>query len=158
MTVTIALPRNDADLEAIKTLFREYAGSLKFSLGYQDFESEMAGFPGKYGPPEGALLLARVDGASAGAVALRKMAPGICEMKRLYVRPAFKGQSLGRKLAQALVAEARGRGYAKMRLDTVADQMQAAVGLYRSMGFIDIPAYYDSPIPGTAYMELDLGR
>jgi len=157
MPITITEPRDAADLDATKALFREYAGSLKFSLGYQDFETEMADFPGKYaGAAGGALLLAKVDGAAAGAVALRRMAPGICEMKRLYVKPAFKGQSLGRKLADRLVAEARGLGYAKMRLDTVADQMQAAVQLYRRMGFVDIPAYYPSPIPGTAYMELDL--
>jgi putative acetyltransferase len=157
MAVTIAPPREPVQLEAVKALFREYAGSLGFSLGYQDFEAEMASFPGKYGADKGgALLLASVDGAPAGAVALRRMVPGICEMKRLYVRPAFTGQSLGRKLAEALVAEARTLGYARMRLDTVADQMQAAVGLYRRMGFVDIPAYYQSPIPGTAYMELVL--
>ena len=157
MAVTIAPPGDAADLEAVRALFREYAGSLKFSLGYQDFESEMADFPGKYaGPAGGALLLAKVDGAPAGAVALRRLEAGICEMKRLYVRPGFKGQALGRRLAEALVAAARAGGYRKMRLDTVADQMQAAVQLYRSMGFVDIPAYYPSPIPGTAYMELDL--
>jgi putative acetyltransferase len=159
MPVSIAPPHDPSDLDAVKALFREYAGSLGFSLGYQDFEAEMAAFPAKYADSEGgALLLAKVDGAPAGAVGLRKLEPGICEMKRLYVRPAFKGQSLGRKLAEAIVEEGRARGYAKLRLDTVADQMQAAVALYRTMGFVDIPAYYDSPIPGTAYMEFDLGH
>jgi ribosomal protein S18 acetylase RimI-like enzyme len=157
MPVSISAPRDPANLDAVKALFREYAGSLGFSLGYQDFEAEMAAFPGKYAVSEGgALLLATVDGAPAGAVGLRKREPGICEMKRLYVRPAFKGRSLGRKLAEAIVEEARTQRYARLRLDTVADQMQAAVQLYRTMGFVDIPAYYPSPIPGTAYMELKL--
>ena len=157
MPVSIAPPRDPSDLDAIQALFREYAGSLGFSLGYQDFEAEMAAFPGKYAVSEGgALLLAKVDGAPAGAVGLRKLEPGICEMKRLYVRPAFKGRSLGRKLAEAIVEQGRTQGYGKLRLDTVADQMQAAVQLYRTMGFVDIPAYYPSPIPGTAYMELKL--
>ena len=141
-----------------RELFLEYAGWLGFSLCFQNFDRELAELPGAYAPPRGRLILAQLGGETAGCVALRPVLSDACEMKRLYVRPAFKGRSLGRKLAEALVAEARTRGYRKMRLDTVADQMQAAVGLYRTMGFVDIPAYYDSPIPGTAYMELDLVR
>jgi ribosomal protein S18 acetylase RimI-like enzyme len=155
-------PETRVDLEAAKALFVEYAQSLGFSLGYQDFEAEMADFPGKYGTPHGALLMAKAEGVPVGAVALRPLEPGICEMKRHYVRPASRGlrtadgRSIGRALAEGIVAAARDRRYAKLRLDTVAGQMLAAVRLYRSLGFVDIPAYYPSPIPGTAYMELDL--
>jgi ribosomal protein S18 acetylase RimI-like enzyme len=160
--ISIAPPIDAADQEAVKALFVEYADSLGFSLAYQDFASELAGFPGKYGPPTGALLLARADGEAAGAVALRQLEPGICEMKRLYVRPAFRhlrtsdGQSIGRALAQGIVAQARALHYRRLRLDTIAGKMAAAVKLYRSMGFVEIPPYYPSPIPDTAYMELVL--
>ena len=151
-----------ADLEAIKTLFSEYAQSLGFSLAYQGFDAELAQLPGKYAPPDGALLLARVDGDAAGCVALRRFEPSVCEMKRLYVRPDYRGArtdeglSIGRALAFRVVDEARGRGYRRLRLDTISGKMDAAVRLYRSMGFVDIPPYYPSPIPDTAYMELVL--
>jgi ribosomal protein S18 acetylase RimI-like enzyme len=160
--ITIAPPGDADDNEAIKALFVEYAGSLGFSLAYQDFESELAEFPGKYRPPTGALLLARADGAAAGAVGLRQLAPDICEMKRLYVRPAYRGLrtedgvSIGRALARAIVERARMLSYRRLRLDTITGKMDAAVKLYRSMGFVDIPPYYPSPIPDTAYMELIL--
>ena len=154
--VEIEPPRDSADLDAVRALFSEYAASLGFSLGYQGFESELAGLPGKYAPPEGALLLAKVDGAAAGAVALRKLETDIAEMKRLYVRPAHHGRSIGRKLAEAAVAAARARSYRRLRLDTITGKMDAAVKLYRSMGFVEIAPYYDSPVPGTAYMELVL--
>jgi putative acetyltransferase len=162
MPVEISAPRTKEDLEAIKVLFREYAESLGFSLDYQDFDQELADFPGKYAPPEGALLLATVDGAAAGTVALRKLDNGICEMKRLYVRPQFRGQrttdnrSIGRALAEDIVAIGRERGYLRLRLDTIGGKMRQALSLYRSMGFIEIPPYYASPIPDTAYMELVL--
>jgi ribosomal protein S18 acetylase RimI-like enzyme len=160
--ISIAPPRDATDHEAIKGLFTEYAQSLGFSLAYQDFASELAGFPGKYAPPTGALLLARANGEPAGAVALRRLEPGICEMKRLYVRPDFRqlrtadGQSIGRALAHAIVAQARALNYRRLRLDTIAGKMAAAVKLYQSMGFVEIPPYYPSPIPDTAYMELVL--
>lgn len=161
-SVVIASPRHPADDEAIKALFVEYAESLGFSLAYQGFEAELAELPGKYAPPTGALLLARADGVAAGTVALRQLTPEICEMKRLYVRPAYRGLrteeglSIGRALALAVVAEARALGYRRLRLDTIAGKMDAAVRLYRSMGFVDIPPYYLSPVPDTAYMELVL--
>jgi ribosomal protein S18 acetylase RimI-like enzyme len=161
-TIQIAAPRDAADHEAIKALFGEYAGSLGFSLEYQGFETEMADFPGKYGPPEGALLLARADGLPVGAVAMRRIADGICEMKRLFVRPGLRGvrtadgRSIGRALAEGIVEEARAKGYRRMRLDTIGGKMQAAISLYRSMGFVNIPPYYTSPVPDTAYMELTL--
>ena len=160
--VEIAPPRSPADDDAIKALMREYSGSLGFSLAYQDFEGEMDDFPGKYAAPDGALLLATVGGKAAGTVALRKLDEGICEMKRLYVKPAFRGQrtadgrSIGRALAEDIVAVGRQRGYRRLRLDTIGGKMVQALSLYRSMGFVDIPPYYASPIPDTAYMELVL--
>lgn len=160
--VEIFPPRSDADNEAIKALMREYAGSLGFSLAYQDFETELADFPGKYAPPDGALLLATAAGEAAGTVALRKLDATTCEMKRLYVRPAFRGRrtadgrSIGRALAEDIVAVGRERGYRRLRLDTIGGKMLQALSLYRSMGFVEIPPYYASPIPDTAYMELVL--
>ncbi|MCW5734737.1 MAG: GNAT family N-acetyltransferase [Enhydrobacter sp.] len=160
--VEIHPPASSADNEAIKALMREYAQSLGFSLAYQDFERELADFPGKYAPPGGALLLATLGGEPAGTVALRKLDEGICEMKRLYVKPAFRGQrtadgrSIGRALAEDIVAVGRERGYRRLRLDTIGGKMVQALSLYRSMGFVDIPPYYASPIPDTAYMELVL--
>jgi ribosomal protein S18 acetylase RimI-like enzyme len=160
--VEISAPRTAADHEAIKALFREYAQSLGFSLAYQDFDKELADFPGKYAAPDGALLLATVDGAAAGTVALRKLDSGICEMKRLYVKPEFRGlrtadgRSIGRALAEDIVAIGRDRGYQRLRLDTITGKMRNAVSLYRSMGFVEIAPYYASPVPDTAYMELVL--
>jgi putative acetyltransferase len=160
--VEISSPRTAADHAAVKALFREYAESLGFSLAYQDFETELADFPGKYAPPEGALLLATVDGEAAGTVALRKLERGICEMKRLYAKPAFRGRrtvdgrSIGRALAEDIVAIGRDSGYQRLRLDTIGGKMRQALSLYRSMGFVEIAPYYTSPIPDTAYLELVL--
>ena len=159
---TISAPRSPADHDAIKALFREYAESLGFSLAYQDFDKELADFPGKYAAPEGALLLARVGDETAGTVALRRLDAGICEMKRLYVKPQFRGRrtaddrSIGRALAEDIVAVGRERGYQRLRLDTIGGKMRQALSLYRSMGFVEIPPYYASPIPDTAYLELVL--
>lgn len=158
----IIAPRGEADLSAVRQLFLEYSGSLGFSLDYQDFAAELAELPGEYQPPTGALRLALADGAAAGTAALRPLGPGICEMKRLYVRPAYRGLrsgeglSLGRALAAAIIADARVLGYGRLRLDTVAGKMDAAIKLYRSLGFSDIPPYYPSPIAGTVYLELVL--
>jgi putative acetyltransferase len=160
--VEIIDPRTAADFDAIKLLFREYAESLGFSLAYQDFDRELADFPGKYAAPDGALLLAKVGDEAAGTVALRRLDAGICEMKRLYVRPAYRGQrtaegrSIGRALAEDIVAIGRERGYLRLRLDTIGGKMRQALSLYRSMGFVEIPPYYTSPIPDTAYLELVL--
>ena len=159
---TISAPRTPADHDAIKALFREYAESLGFSLAYQDFDKELTDFPGKYSSPDGALLLARIGGEAAGTVALRKLDTGICEMKRLYVKPQFRGRrtadgrSIGRALAEDIVAIGRERGYQRLRLDTIGGKMRQALTLYRSMGFVEIPPYYASPIPDTAYLELVL--
>jgi len=161
-SIEIAAPRGAEDDAAIKALFAEYAGSLGFSLDYQGFEAELADFPGKYAPPGGALLLARVDGAAAGTVALRPLGDTICEMKRLFVRPAFRGarlaggRSIGRALVEGIVEAARRQGYRRLRLDTIGGQMQAAVKLYRTMGFVEIAPYASSPIADTVFMELVL--
>jgi ribosomal protein S18 acetylase RimI-like enzyme len=161
-SIHIAPPRDTADFDAVVELVREYAASLGFSLDYQDFDAELRDLRAKYGPPGGALLLARVDGEAAGTVALRHLEPGIGEMKRLYVRPGFRrerteaGLSIGRELAFRIVESARACGHRRLRLDTIGPQMEAAIKLYRTMGFTEIAPYYPSPVPGTVYMELVL--
>jgi len=141
-----------------RELFLEYAGSLGFSLCFQNFDKELAGLPGDYSPPSGRLLLAELRGEIAGCVALHKIEGSICEMKRLYLRPKFRGKGLGRILANAVIAEAREIGYDRMRLDTVEPVMKDAVGMYRKLGFREISPYRPNPMPGTLYMELTLER
>ncbi len=153
--VTIAQASSAQEIEETRVLFVEYAESLGVDLAFQDFDAELAGLPGKYAPPEGVLLLARVDGALAGCVALRRIEGDICEMKRLYVRAAFRGLGLGRRLVARIIAEARKRGYRAMRLDTLPN-MAAAQALYASFGFRHIEPYVYNPIEGTRYMELSL--
>jgi ribosomal protein S18 acetylase RimI-like enzyme len=143
------------DLDPIRELFIEYADSLGIDLGFQDFATELNTLPGAYARPTGRLLLARVGTELAGCVGLRSLAPGVCEMKRLYVRPAFRGQRLGQALAEAVIAEARQVGYTSMRLDTLP-AMRDAQGLYRRLGFREIPAYRHNPVPGTVFLELKL--
>jgi len=145
-----------ADLDAAAMLFRAYVANLGFDLDFQDFDAEMAAFPDPYRAPTGALLLARVDGAAAGAVAMRRLEAGICEMKRLYVSDTFRGLRLGQRLAHEIIAAARAAGYGAMRLDTVSDRMASAVMLYRALGFREIPAYTHNPMPSALFMELDL--
>jgi ribosomal protein S18 acetylase RimI-like enzyme len=145
------------DLARTRELFREYADSLSFDLSFQDFEHELAGLPGSYAPPDGALLLAAEDGIAIGCIALRSLRPGICEMKRLYVRPAGRGRGVGARLVTALLSEARVRGYRSMRLDTVPG-MDAAIALYRACGFREIEPYRPNPIPGALFLEKDLER
>jgi len=139
-----------------RELFLEYAQSLGFSLCFQNFDKELAGLPGDYAPPEGRLLVAECDGRLAGCVALHKVEPSICEMKRLYMRPRFRGNGLGRALAERIIAEARQIGYRRMRLDTVEPIMKEAVAMYRKLGFKEIPPYRPNPIAGAKYMELEL--
>ena len=138
-----------------RTLFREYAASLGFDLGFQDFEKELAGLLGDYAPPAGRLFLAFVDEAPAGCAALRDLGEGYCEMKRMYVRPAFRGLGLGRKLAVQCIEEARAMGCRGMRLDTIAT-MREAITLYRTLGFVGIPSYRFNPVPGALFFELNL--
>ena len=142
-------------IQAIRDLFREYEQVLQVDLCFQHFEEELAGLPGKYDPPQGCLLLASADGQPAGCVAMRPLAKDICEMKRLYVRPAHTGQGLGKQLALTVIARAAAAGYARMRLDTL-EKLGPALGLYAGLGFRRCPAYYENPLPGVVYLELDL--
>jgi GNAT superfamily N-acetyltransferase len=166
-------------IEQVRELFLEYAKSLGFSLCFQGFDQELAGLPGDYAPPQGRLFLAEYDGKLAGCAALhpvvsdksrvasrepatrsaevRPAEERIGEMKRLYLRPEFRGKGLGRMLAERILQEARHIGYAKLRLDTVEPVMKDAVAMYRRMGFREITPYRENPMAGTLYMELDLG-
>ena len=145
-------------IEQIRELFLEYARSLNFSLCFQSFDRELQELPGPYALPDGRLILCQFEDVPAGCIALKKLEPGICEMKRLYVRPEFRGHQLGLKLATHLIDEARRAGYDRMRLDTIPSAMHQAVNLYRSLGFSEIPPYYNNPLPQALYMELDLNR
>jgi len=162
-SVPSAVPRlcliqaeSPSQIEKVRQLFLEYAQSLGFSLCFQSFDKEVAGLPGDYAPPDGRLLLAEYEGQLAGCVALHTLEPGICEMKRLYLRPQFRGKGLGRVLAETIINEARNIGYQRMRLDTVEPIMKDAVALYRLLGFKEIAPYRSNPIEGAMYMELAL--
>ena len=133
-----------AAIEAARALFREYQESLGIDLSFQDFETELAELPGEYAPPRGRLLLALNQGAAVGCVAMRPIASGTCEMKRLYVRPAFRATGLGRQLAERIIAEARTAGYRLMYLDTLPT-MAGALRLYERLGFRDIHPYRTIP-------------
>ena len=143
-----------AHVEAVRVLFLEYAKSLGFNLCFQGFDQELAELLGAYSRPHGRLLLARLDEANVGCVAVHRLSRDLCEMKRLYVKPVSRGRGLGRALAEAAIREASAAGYHAMRLDTVEPLMPAAVALYRALGFREIAPYRSNPIPGALYMEL----
>jgi ribosomal protein S18 acetylase RimI-like enzyme len=154
-SITLSTPQSTLELEILRGLFREYARSLGIDLGFQNFEQELHELPGEYGAPRGALLLAWVDGQAAGCCALRPLDTAdyanACEMKRLYVRPAFRKLGLGRQLSEAVLDAARVQGYDHVLLDTL-DDMEAARALYEDLGFVDIPPYYHNPIAGAHYL------
>lgn len=150
---TIRVADRDTDMAPVRELFLEYAASLGFSLCFQGFDEELASLPGKYGPPRGLILLAEMEGQPVGCVGLRPLRDReICEMKRLYLRPAARSTGLGRHLACAIIEAGAALGYRAMRLDTLP-QMDAAIRLYASLGFAPIAPYYDNPIDGAMYLE-----
>jgi putative acetyltransferase len=138
-----------------KTLLVEYMDTIRNEVCFQNFDQELANLPGDYTPPDGRLLIARIDGSIAGCIALRKLEEGTCEMKRLYVRPQFRGLQVGRALADAIITEARKIGYARMRLDTLPS-MKKAHALYQSIGFKEIPPYHPVSLEGVRFLELVL--
>jgi ribosomal protein S18 acetylase RimI-like enzyme len=144
------------EISRARALFEEYAASLGVDLCFQSFDKELVELPDKYAPPGGRLFLAVARDHAAGCVALREIDEGVCEMKRLYVRPEFRGTGLGRTLAETIISTAREIGYRHMRLDTLPGKMDRAIAMYRSFGFKEIEPYYDNPVAGALFMELEL--
>src|SRR6185436_12068065 len=144
------------DIDNARQLFSEYSDWLQIDLCFQNFEKELANLPGEYAAPAGRLLLAYQDSELVGCVALRRIDEGVCEMKRLFLREKFRGRGLGRRLLEAIIREAKQIGYERMRLDTLPPKMNDAIALYRSYGFKDIAPYYDNPVNGAIFMELEL--
>jgi ribosomal protein S18 acetylase RimI-like enzyme len=156
--VNIIQAETSEQIDQARSIFREYETWLGLDLCFQNFEKELADLPGAYAPPTGRLLLAFENDQLAGCVALRKLGDGVCEMKRLFLRPQFHGKGRGRELAERIVAEAQRAGYGRMRLDTLPQQMGRAIALYRSLGFKEIEPYYQNPVAGAMFMELMLDR
>ena len=155
--IRIARAQSPAQIDHVRLLFREYERFLRVNLCFQSFEAELAGLPGNYAPPAGALLLAMDGPQAAGCVALRKFGDGIGEMKRLFVRPEYRAQGLGRALAMSVLQEAVAAGYAFMRLDTLA-RLKEAMRLYQSLGFKQVKPYYSNPLDDVVYWELALNK
>jgi putative acetyltransferase len=152
MSASVELvPAQEAGLVALaRELFREYADAIGIDLEYQNFSAELAALPSPYVPPHGVLLIAQVDGGTAGCVALRRLDDRTGELKRLYVRPGYRSLGVGNLLVEAVIGAARGAGYSELRLDTLP-QMASAQRLYRKLGFVEIPAYNDTALPGTRF-------
>src|SRR3954453_10518151 len=155
MTIRITEARWPDDRAIVEKLFCEYVASLAEDISFQNVDDELAGLPGKYARPGGVVLIARDADEAAGAIAYRMVEPGVCEMKGLYVLPAFRGRGLGRELANELTEDARSQGYRTMLLDTLAS-MSSARALCRDLGFAPVEPYYDNPLPGVMYMALEL--
>ncbi len=153
----IAYVKTEKDIEQVRSLFREYEAYLNVDLCFQKFEEELANLPGDYAPPNGILLLAKDGSDAVGCAALRKLDEGICEMKRLYVKPRYQGKGFGCRLAQKLIEDAARIGYNWMYLDTL-ERLKAANTLYKSLGFERTTAYYHNPLPEVVYWKLDLRR
>ncbi|MEN3382383.1 MAG: hypothetical protein V7608_2427 [Hyphomicrobiales bacterium] len=156
-SIRISEARWPDDRATVEALFREYMSSLTEDISFQNPEDELAALPGKYARPGGVVLIAWDGGQAAGAIAYRMFEPGVAEMKRLYIRPAYRGRGLGRELANELIDDARNCGYRTIMLDTL-ESMSAARALYRDLGFAPVEPYYDNPLPGVMYMALDLGE
>lgn len=155
--LTIVQAETAAQVSTAREMIEEYAAWLEFKLCFQGYEEEIQALPGKYAPPAGRLLLALWDGRPAGVIALRPLEePGVCEMKRLYVRPEFRGYQIGRALADRIIAEAAEMGYSRMRLDTILGKMDSAIAMYRALGFSETDPYYRTPVGHTLFMELAL--
>ena len=157
--IRVLIPDSSSELDAVRNLFVEYSATLNVDLCFQNFNAELATLPGEYAAPRGGLLVATVDGELAGCCAMRPLDaadyPNACEMKRLYVRPAYRGLQLGRLLAETILEIARVAGYDCILLDTLND-MEAARALYQELGFEDIPPYYYNPIAGAHYLKAKL--
>ena len=152
----VVLAESERQIAAAARLFQEYAESLGFSLDFQHFDEELQNLPGVYAPPLGRLFLAQIGEEFVGCAALRPLDRYLCELKRLYVQPAFRGAGVGGVLMGAVLDAARTLGYRKLRLDTIEPMMQEAIAMYREMGFHEIAPYRENPIPGALYLELDL--
>lgn len=149
---------SDEEIRQARQLFEEYAAWLGLNLCFQNFDKELAELPGQYAPPSGRLFLAYENDQLAGCIALRQIGDGISEMKRLYVRPEFRSQGLGRRLTENLLREAGEIGYRRVRLDTLPGKMDQAIAMYRALGFKNIAPYYNNPVVGAAFMELVLDQ
>ncbi len=144
------------ELQQVRELFEEYVAWLGINLCFQNYDKELAELPGEYAPPSGRLFIAYENDEVAGCIALRGLGDGVCEMKRLFVRPAFRGAGLGLTLVELVLDEARKAGYERIRLDTLPGKMDRAIAMYRTLGFNDIDPYYHNPVTGAAFMELVL--
>ena len=160
-SIRLIVPEGEQQMDAVRAIFRDYADSLSVDLGFQGFEAELVNLPGSYAAPSGGLLLALVGGDVAGCGAFRRLTdvdyPNACEMKRLFVRPGFRRLGLGRLLARELIDRATQAGYSTMLLDTL-DEMEAARELYVTLGFVEVPPYYYSPVAGAHHLCVDLGQ